>query len=305
MNGKIWVKSKPGKGSVFSFTIQAECGAKSRESLLSPDIDHENTRLLIIADDFSIQAYFREISRQFRINCDIVSSIKDALVMIRQKGTYGLYIVDWDVPEMGGIALSRLIKKEHAESSIVVMLSSMERMAVETEAKAAGVSGFLQKPLFLSAIADCINNFLAKKEEDHAENEIHNFEGCYILLAEDIEINREIVIALLEPTGLKIDCAKNGAEAVKLFTENPSRYHMILMDLQMPEVDGLEATRRIRALDIPHAKTIPIIAMTANVFREDIENCLAAGMNDHLGKPLNVDEVLVKIREFLPGQNKD
>jgi CheY-like chemotaxis protein len=234
-----------------------------------------------------------------------VPSVKEALAKIRQKGgPHSLYIVDWNMPEMGGIALSRLIKKEHAESSIVVMLSSMERMAVETEAKAAGVSDFLQKPLFLSAIADCMNNFLAKKKEVPGEDEIHNFEGCHILLAEDIEINQEIVIALLEPTGLEIDCAENGAEAVKLFTENPSRYHMIFMDLQMPEVDGLEATRRIRALDIPYAKNIPIIAMTANVFREDIENCLAAGMNDHLGKPLNVDEVLIKLQEFLPGQAK-
>ncbi|GHS88452.1 hypothetical protein AGMMS49957_10000 [Synergistales bacterium] len=125
------------------------------------------------------------------------------------------------------------------------------------------------------------------------------FEGRRIILAEDVEINREIVLSLLEPTLLAIDCAENGAEAVRLFTNAPRQYDMIFMDIQMPEMDGFEATRRIRALDVPEAKQIPIVAMTANVFREDVEKCLAAGMNDHVGKPLNIEEVLEKLRRFL------
>jgi len=104
---------------------------------------------------------------------------------------------------------------------------------------------------------------------------------------------------LLEPTGMEIDCAENGEEAVRLFSSNPNKYDIILMDLQMPEVDGFEATRRIRALDFPNAREVPIIAMTANVFKEDIENCLAAGMNDHLGKPLDIKEVLTRLRKYL------
>ena len=118
------------------------------------------------------------------------------------------------------------------------------------------------------------------------------FAGKRILLAEDVEINHEIVMALLEPTALTIDCAKNGAQAVHMFSQTPEIYDMIFMDLQMPEMDGLEATRRIRALDIPNAESVPIIAMTANVFREDIQQCLDAGMNSHVGKPLDIDEVL-------------
>ncbi|MDR2356444.1 MAG: response regulator [Clostridiales Family XIII bacterium] len=125
--------------------------------------------------------------------------------------------------------------------------------------------------------------------------------GCFasrrILLAEDIEINREIVMSLLESTAIGIDCAVNGAEAVRMFDEAPARYDMIFMDLQMPEMDGYEATRRIRASDAPRAKEIPIVAMTANVFREDIERCLEAGMNGHVGKPLNLAEVMKKLRE--------
>jgi CheY-like chemotaxis protein len=125
------------------------------------------------------------------------------------------------------------------------------------------------------------------------------FEGKYILLAEDIEINREIILSLLESTGIEIDCAENGAEAFALFAATPQRYDLILMDIMMPEVDGYEATRRIRALDDPHAKQIPIIAMTANVFKEDIEKCLAAGMNGHIGKPLDYNKLLVQLRERL------
>jgi PAS domain S-box-containing protein len=125
------------------------------------------------------------------------------------------------------------------------------------------------------------------------------FDGRRVLLAEDMEINREIVLALFEPTRLKIDCVENGVEAVRKFSEAPARYDLIFMDIQMPEMDGYEATRRIRALDIPEAKKIPIVAMTANVFREDVEKCIKAGMNSHVGKPLNFDEVLEKLKGYL------
>jgi len=135
-----------------------------------------------------------------------------------------------------------------------------------------------------------------------AANEVADFDGYRILLAEDVEINREIVLTLLEPTGLEIVCAENGAEALQLFRENPAGYAMIFMDVQMPEMDGYEATRRLRALDLSEAKAIPIIAMTANVFKEDIEQCLAAGIDGHVGKPLNFGEVLHQLRQHLLSQ---
>jgi signal transduction histidine kinase/CheY-like chemotaxis protein len=131
----------------------------------------------------------------------------------------------------------------------------------------------------------------------------NRFAGYRALLAEDVDVNREIVQALLEPTGLEIVCAKNGAEAVKLYSEAPGRYDMVFMDVQMPEMDGYEATRLIRALGVPEARKVPIVAMTANVFREDIEKCLAAGMNDHVGKPLNLEEVLDRLRRYLPAKD--
>jgi signal transduction histidine kinase/CheY-like chemotaxis protein len=138
-----------------------------------------------------------------------------------------------------------------------------------------------------------------RKPEDGQSAETDCFEGKRLLLAEDVEINREIVLSLLEPTLVEVDCAENGAEAVRLFAKTPEKYDMIFMDVQMPEMDGYEATNHIRALDNPKAKEIPIVAMTANVFREDIEECLAAGMNGHIGKPLGIEELMSALRKYL------
>jgi CheY-like chemotaxis protein len=132
-----------------------------------------------------------------------------------------------------------------------------------------------------------------------AKSIIPVFPGRCILLAEDVEINREIVLTMLEPTQAEIDCAGNGAAALRRFSETPEKYDMVFMDVQMPEMDGYEATKRIRALGTAKAKTVPIVAMTANVFQEDIQKCLDAGMNSHLGKPLDFDEVFSKMREYL------
>jgi CheY-like chemotaxis protein len=166
------------------------------------------------------------------------------------------------------------------------------------------VEKFISKPLFPSIIADCISDCLGaagrQPDEEKEPAEEGSFEGYRILLAEDMEINREIVQALLEPTRLLIDCAENGAEALRMFEEEPEKYDMIFMDVQMPEMDGYEATRKIRLVDHPKAAQIPIVAMTANVFREDIDRCLESGMNDHVGKPLDMDDVRRKMRQYLP-----
>jgi CheY-like chemotaxis protein len=138
----------------------------------------------------------------------------------------------------------------------------------------------------------------AKQAAEDADS-VPLFKDSCILLAEDVEINREIVMTMLEPTEVSIDCAENGEAALRMFGENPEKYGMIFMDVQMPEMDGYEATRRIRALGHPRAATIPIVAMTANVFQEDVRKCLEAGMNGHLGKPLDFDEVFERMREYL------
>jgi CheY-like chemotaxis protein len=206
------------------------------------------------------------------------------------------------MPGMDGIELSRRIK-EKGGASVVIMISAAQWTIVEDEAKTAGVDKFLSKPLFPSAIADCVSQCLGKDnlvaDAGEKPGSTDNFGGFRMLMAEDVEINREILISLLESTSLAIECAENGAQAVEFFTAEPKKYDLVFMDVQMPKMDGYEATRRIRACGAPNAETIPIIAMTANVFREDIEKCFAAGMNGHVGKPLDMDEVLAVLRKYL------
>jgi CheY-like chemotaxis protein len=185
---------------------------------------------------------------------------------------------------------------------VVIIFSSADWGSIRDEAQMAGVEKFLPKPLFRSNIVDTINECIG---DDHAKEQAEelevtdDFSGHTILLAEDIEINREILMAMLEDTQLKIDCAENGTMAVQMFAKAPDRYDMIFMDVQMPEMDGYEATRQIRAMDAPRAKKIPIVAMTANVFKEDVDRCLAAGMNSHIGKPLDIGEILEILRGIL------
>jgi signal transduction histidine kinase/CheY-like chemotaxis protein len=308
MNGRIWVESEPGKGSAFSFTIQVKREAKTEESLLSPGVNWQNVRVLAVDDEPEVRSYFRDIAQRIGLNCDVAPDGEEAIGMIMRNGGYDVYFVDWKMPGMDGVELTRRIKQGDKGKSVVIMISAAEWTAIEEAAKEAGVDRFLPKPLFPSAIADMINECLgtgnlATARESRAESgEAIYFTGRRIILAEDVEINREIVLALLEPFELAIDCAENGVEALKMFSAAPDCYDMIFMDVQMPEMDGYEATRRIRGLDHPNAKRVPIVAMTANVFREDIEKCFEAGMNDHVGKPLDIGDVLAKLRKFLPGK---
>jgi signal transduction histidine kinase/DNA-binding response OmpR family regulator len=309
MNGRIWLESELGKGSTFIFTVEMAIGPDLHETLLDPGINWGNLRVLAVDDDKDARDFFSDFGEQVGFSCDTAASGQEAIDLIFRKGAYDIYFVDWKMPGMNGIELSQWIKEkglaqDHggAPKSVVIMISATEWNTIETEAKQAGVDKFLPKPLFASALVDCINQCFGVKPLDAVEKppvKIDDFSGRHILLAEDVEINQEIVIALLEPTSILIDCAGNGADAVRLFTSDPEKYDIIFMDVQMPEMDGYEATRLIRSSGAPRAGSIPIVAMTANVFREDIDKCLEAGMNDHLGKPLDFDEVLEKLRLYL------
>jgi signal transduction histidine kinase/DNA-binding response OmpR family regulator len=305
MGGRIWIESELGKGSTFAFTIQAEKGHGAHASMLSPGVNIKNVRILAIDDTPEILEYLADIMHRFGVKCDIAKDGPEAISFMEKNGPYDLYFVDWKMPGMDGIEVSRRIKENTADKSVVIMISAAEWNTVEKEAQAAGVDKFLPKPLFPSAIADVINeclgdNTIEAAQEKSGWKEVDHFDGYTILLAEDVDINREIVLTLLEPTALAIDCAENGAQAVDMFRAAPDKYDMIFMDVQMPEMDGYEATGSIRAMDGPWAKKVPIVAMTANVFREDIEKCIASGMNDHVGKPLDLTEVLEKLRKYLP-----
>ena len=304
MEGSIWVESEPNKGSNFTFTIKVKRSSRIHEGLLDSDVNLSNIRIMAVDDDKDILDYFNEIADGFGVACcDTAISGEEALGLVARNGDYHIYFVDWKMPVMDGIQLAAELKGRASAKSVVIMITAAEWTSVETEAKKAGVDKFLSKPLFPSTIMDsiieCISHDRRQMETAH-KNIKGIFSGRRILLAEDVEINQEIVLALLEPTQIKIDCAMNGAEAVRMFKEAPDKYDMILMDVQMPEMDGYEATQKIRALDIPQAKTVRIIAMTANVFRDDIEKCQEVGMDSHIGKPLNFDEVVEKLIHFMP-----
>jgi signal transduction histidine kinase/DNA-binding response OmpR family regulator len=302
MGGNIWVQSEPGKGSTFIFTVKVEIGTENKQKRLL-DVNLKNIRILAVDDDNDILTYFRDIALGFGVMCDTAISGEKAIELMEKNGGYHIYFIDWKMPNMDGIELAREIKARSPENSIVIMISAIEWSEIANEAKTAGVDKFLSKPLFPSAIAEVINECLGVENNKVEKSQIPDitdiFEGQCVLLADDVEINREIVQTLLEPTQLKICCAENGAQAVKMFKAAPFKYDLILMDIQMPEMDGYEATKRIRALDNPQAKSIPIIAMTANVFREDVERCLKTGMNGHIGKPIDFKEILNCLTSYL------
>jgi signal transduction histidine kinase/PleD family two-component response regulator len=327
MGGRIWIESELGKGSTFIFTVQLERAEAEKQDIKLPEQERRALRILAVDDEKEVLEYFGEIMRRFKFPYDLASGAEEAWSLIEQKGPYSLYFIDWKMPGLNGIELTKKIRdldsgKTPSAKPVVIMISAAEWAAIEEEAKKAGVDKFLSKPLFPSMIVDQINEHLgldnSLKQIEPSRNDTPCFAGHRILLVEDVQINQEILLSILEPTALEIDCANNGREAVEKFSAAANTYEMIFMDVQMPEMDGYEATRQIRAIEAEHRNKprnefpletqtqllefpqgIPIIAMTANVFREDIEKCLAAGMNDHVGKPINVEEVMEKLKEYL------
>jgi signal transduction histidine kinase/CheY-like chemotaxis protein len=299
MNGEIGVSSEPGKGSIFRFSFKAGRGRENPASLLDPSVNWKTMKVLAVDDEEEILSYFSEIFKRYGVHCDVAIDGNEALKQIEKSGGYDIYFVDWKMPGMNGIELTKEIKKRNKDrKSVIIMISATEWTFIRDEAENAGVDKYLMKPLFASDIMDCMNSCLgvggSNTQEQRDVIKGGEFRGCRILLAEDVEINREILLASMEGTGAEIDCAENGLQALRIVSENPKKYDIVFMDVQMPEMDGLESTRNIRKSGIK----IPVIAMTANVFKEDIERCLAAGMNDHIGKPLDMANVMKKVRKY-------
>jgi len=302
MDGKIWVESELGKGSKFFFTVCMARGRDEQKKLIPAAMDLKHVSILAIDDDPSVLQLFEDTAQKIGFRCDTAPGGLEALSLIAQNHSYDVYFVDWDMPDMNGIEFTRTINESGGENNVIIMITVNDWNSIQESALDAGITKFLPKPLFMTTVTEHINECLGISlqvgPDEQTETEI-DFKGHCILLAEDVEINREIVLTLLESTYLEIDCAENGAIAVEMFTANPSKYEMIFMDLQMPEMDGYTATRNIRASGAERARDIPIVAMTANVFKEDVDRCLEAGMNGHIGKPLDFDEVIAVLRTYL------
>jgi len=303
MGGKIWVESELGKGSNFIFTIEVRKGAREGCINANDDVNRTETnpsglRILAVDDSPETREYFLHLMSSLNIHCDVAQDGIEALALIEKNrdDPYSLFFVDWQMPNMDGITLTKKIKEISGGKAIVVMISVAARSDIEAAAAMAGVNRFVPKSLFPSDIIKTINECLGVSLDGKAA---YDFKNHILLLAEDVEVNREIIQTMLEKTGITLECAANGKEAVALFEKHPGRYSAILMDIQMPEMNGYEATKKIRAMDAATAKEIPIIAMTADVFREDIDACLAAGMNEHIGKPVDTEELLTKLAAHL------
>ena len=307
MGGRIWVDTEPGSGSVFSFEVRLK-RAPHQDTVIFDGIRPEDIRLLIAEQDEDTLKHFLSITDSFGINADPVSDAGETLALLEAREmeghVYDIVFLDYMIAETGGAGFLRNLSDRINKNTVVVITTFLEWYQIEEFALANNIPRHIPKPLFASSILDVINEVVGstlKGLEIKTDNaaKVPDLSDVNILLAEDVEINQEIFLALLEKTGIIIDIADNGLIAVSKFKENPDKYDLIIMDIQMPEMDGYEATRAIRGMDILKAASIPIVAMTANAFKEDIEHCLESGMNDHLAKPIDEKAVIEKIVQYV------
>jgi CheY-like chemotaxis protein len=299
MGGSIWVESVMGQGSSFFFVFLAQ-GRQEAED--SRQYWSHTPKILAVDDDPDTRMFFSVVAEQLAIICDTAQDGRAALALLQKADDYDVYFLDYNLPDTNGVDLARQMQSFLRHDSPLVLISGLDRSDIEKECEAAGIHHFLTKPLFPSYILDSVNERMGVVKTDASalpDDTTGCFAGRRILLAEDIDINREIFCALLEGTSLDIDSAENGRIAVEKFKAAPDAYDLILMDVQMPEMDGYEASTAIRGLEFSYAGKVPIIAMTANVFKEDVEKCLASGMNDHIGKPIDQQILMEKLFRYL------
>ncbi len=304
MNGSISVESEKGVGSEFTVTVTLKnCAGLTDERKTS--VDPNRLRVLVVDDEDFAAEHARMVLDEAGIRSDVCASGEEALQMLEvqhlKQQPYNLVLLDWKMPGMDGLETSRRIRERYSSETTVIILTAYNWDEILEEAIHAGVDSFLAKPLFASNVISEFeriarrNNMSLFKEKKRA-----SLEGRRILLAEDIEINAEIIMDVLSMKDAEADRAENGRIALEMFQNSaPGVYAAILMDVRMPEMDGLEATAAIRALNRPDAKTIPIIALTANAFDEDVQRSLQAGMNGHLNKPVEPDHLYKTLGELI------
>lgn len=289
MNGSIEVKSELGVGTevIVSLTFRIHSDEKEIQDIS----ELKNCRALVVDDDFNTCDSVSYMLGQIGMRAEWTLSGKEAILRTKQakmrQDHYSVYIIDWLLPDMNGIEVTRRIRKEMGEDVPIIVLTAYDWTDIEEEAKEAGVSAFCSKPLFLSELRSCLYTIVNAENEEYEEEE-RSYTGR-ILLVEDNELNQEIAVAILEDAGFDTEVASNGSIAIEMVKNSqPGYYQLILMDIQMPVMDGYEAAKQIRQLQNKDLATIPILAMTANAFEEDKQNALKSGMNGHISKPIDI-----------------
>ena len=305
MGGTIEVQTEQGKGTEFIIRVPLRPQAEHRP--VEKITELEGLKALVVDDDFNTCDSVTKMLVKVGMRAEWTLSGKEAVLRARQSiemsDAYHAYIIDWRLPDMNGIEVTRQIRSLNDDTPIII-LTAYDWSDIEVEAKAAGVTAFCSKPMFMSDLRETLMNALGQKQTD-AEQELlpeenADFKGKHILLVEDNELNREIAQEILREYGFRVDTAENGAVAVeKVSAAAPGSYDLILMDVQMPVMDGYTATRTIRALDDPARAKLPILAMTANAFDEDRRNALESGMNGFLSKPIVIGDLVQELHKIL------
>ena len=303
MGGTIALTSEPGKGSEFIVTLCFTRSGQKAEPKQLPQL--EGLRALVADDDTNTCLNVSTMLSKIGMRPEWTISGKEAVIRtkyaVEQGDAFSVYIIDWLIPDMNGIEIVRQIRKVIGNRCPIIILTAYDWADIEDEARAAGVTAFCEKPLFLSELRRVLAEpFRAEPAAEPAQPTAADLKGKKLLLVEDNELNREIALEILKEAGFVVDTAEDGAVAVqKIKQAAPGQYDLILMDIQMPNLDGYEATRQIRALPDAEKANIPIFAMTANAFEEDRQNALAAGMNGHIAKPLDVPHLLRVLADAL------
>ena len=305
MGGTIKVQTAQGKGT--EFTVCVPMRAQTEQRPVEKITELEGLKALVVDDDFNTCDSVTKMLVKVGMRAEWTLSGKEAVLRARQSiemsDAYHAYIIDWRLPDMNGIEVTRQIRSLHDDTPIII-LTAYDWSDIEVEAKAAGVTAFCSKPMFMSDLRETLMSALGQKPADAVQRLLPeknaDFKGKHILLVEDNELNREIAQEILQEYGFLVDTAENGAVAVeKVSTAAPGSYDLVLMDVQMPIMDGYTATRKIRALDDPARAKLPILAMTANAFDEDRRNALESGMNGFLSKPIVIGDLVQELHKIL------
>ncbi len=303
MGGVISVVSEEGKGTTFTVSLRLRtCSGPVAQDVV-PEL--KGLRALVADDDFNTCSSVTQMLSTIGMRPDWTTSGKEAVLRVKlaveQNDEYAAYIIDWLMPDMNGIEVVRRIRGLIGNDKPIIILTAYDWSDIEDEARKAGVTAFCSKPIFLSELREILESpFAVKDTEERDLNDEVSFQGKRILLVEDNEINQEIALEILQEAGFLMDVADDGSIAVdKVKNAKPGWYDLVLMDIQMPIMNGYEAAKKIRELDNKELSGIPIIAMTANAFDEDRKAAFDAGMDGHIAKPIDIPKLMELIRDIL------